>query len=329
MASEEMRVYRDTQADDNIHSYWLKQAQPIGKGFYGSVYLAISGADGSQIAVKRLRLGVGIMRDEGYVATETARQRFENRLHKEYNIWKDLHHPNIAPLIGYWLSHEISELLLVTPYYKNGTVRKFTKGKDLKYKLKILQQVTQGLQYLHKRKIVHHDLKGSNVVVDDDDNARLIDFGVSVDLNAMRKCTSSNVSGDVRWLPPEIVIRNLKSQPYNPRLSVDIWSFGCLLLEVLSESDPWVRYPTSLITNELKVKMLSKHREIPGEKGEYKVDHQVSEFMWKICYKCWNYDESKRPSIGYLCSKFTTAAASPQSNTSDTPIIQLLINALK
>ncbi|KAG8921056.1 hypothetical protein FRC02_000473 [Tulasnella sp. 418] len=246
---------------------------------------------------------------------------------KEYNIWKGLQHPNIAPLIGYWLSPEPSEISLITPHYKNKTIRKYTKGKEYNYKLKILHQVAQGLQYLHNKSIVHHDLKGTNVLIDDDGNARLIDFGLSFNPTKQKTCTSSNISGDCRWLPPEVVLRNLRTQPYKPKQSVDIWSFGCLLLEVLSESDPWNRYPLSMVNNEIPTRMRPEHNEKPGNKDEYLVHPQVSEFMWKVCDKCWNYDESKRPSTGYLCSKLATA--STQSDTTNAPIIQFLINALK
>ncbi|KAG8927572.1 hypothetical protein FRC03_011493 [Tulasnella sp. 419] len=301
---------RGIEDDDSLRTYTLKRNQPIGMGSYGEVYLAIADTDGSEIAVKILKSDILIIRKEAFISPREAAQRFTRRLRREADIWTGLNHPNIAPLLGYWIAPQFDGMSLVTPYYPNGTVKEYTKGKSAEYKLKILHQISMGLRYLHSRSIVHHDVKGTNVLVDNNDNAVIIDFGVAYQPKKKLSCNSSNISGDSRWLPPEVVLRNeLYDAPYQPKISCDIWSFGCLMLEIFSESDPWIRYPysKSVTSDEMRKAMTPEYEEKPGYPGEYVIDPRVYALMWELGDKCWEYEESERPPISYFCSKLQTS----------------------
>ncbi|KAG9312172.1 kinase-like domain-containing protein [Chiua virens] len=102
----------------------------------------------------------------------------------------------------------------------------------------MLEGVTSGLAYLHSREVVHGDLTSSNILIDDDHNPRLIDFGLASSIGPLQPDDSylikkSSAFGSLRWMAPEILSGN-KLVP-----SADMYSFGCIMLEVLSGEIPF------------------------------------------------------------------------------------------
>ena len=98
-----------------------------------------------------------------------------------------------------------------------------------------IRQVLKALEYLHREKIIHGDLKGGNVLLDKDgQNIKLCDMGNSFKINAGQSIQSvkSFINGTLAWMAPE----NYKSKIGRKS---DIWSLGCLLIEMLTGMSPW------------------------------------------------------------------------------------------
>ncbi|KAG8938328.1 hypothetical protein FRC03_007406 [Tulasnella sp. 419] len=289
-------VYIDitkSKSDPPMVCYRLKNDMPIGCGHYGSVFHC-EDDNGLEIAVKQLKPDVGINTSTGLRDQKSVRDRYRLRLLREYNIWRNLRHRNIAPLIGYAVSYERDgPMCLVTRYYKNGSLYWYRRGLALEAKLHLLQGAARGLEYLHTKNIVHHDVKASNVVIDDEGVPLLIDFGVSFDRNRQDICSSSFTSAGRQWLSPERVLWRIYSPEDNrPKTSADVWSFGCMVLEVVSEKDPWIRYSED--HNMLTSVMRPEYQEKPGTPAEYPT---MTAPLWDLCEKCWNYQEDRRPRI--------------------------------
>lgn len=93
----------------------------------------------------------------------------------------------------------------------------------------------QGLIYLHENKVVHGDLKGANVLVDKDGKVKLTDFGCSklFENSFSQSDFTGVVRGSLGWMAPEIL------QGKGIRRKADIWSLGCLIIEMAIGGNPW------------------------------------------------------------------------------------------
>ncbi|KZV93248.1 kinase-like protein [Exidia glandulosa HHB12029] len=163
------------------------------------------------------------------------------RLRREISVWKSLNHPNLHQLYGVY--EGLSPLpALVSQWYARGDINRYLgtmrDGPDLgRIKLKLILEVAQAVEYLHGKKIVHGDIKGANVLISDEGNARLSDFGLSVLLaeSSQSLTRTSNVHGTYRWMAPELVLEEGARHSY----ASDVWAFGCLIIEVQSGQVPY------------------------------------------------------------------------------------------
>jgi len=102
------------------------------------------------------------------------------RLLREIGVWSVVHHENVTPFLGISFDFERPHTpCLVSPYYRNGNITSYLKNNPAVDKLALLAGVASALMYLHSRKIVHGDLKGSNILINDNGKPILTDFGRS------------------------------------------------------------------------------------------------------------------------------------------------------
>ncbi|TMW66854.1 hypothetical protein Poli38472_011970 [Pythium oligandrum] len=198
----------------------------IGRGGFGEVLHGVY--HGQHVAIKRL-----------IPENRKKMECLEEFLH-EVILLASMEHERIVAFIGVaWDSPR--ELCIVLEYMANGDLRTILSewkregrapGFD-EQKLEIALHVAEGLTYLHSMspKIVHRDLKSRNVLLNDEWNAKLSDFGVSREESTHRTMTS-NV-GSSLWIAPEVMMGN----DYNEK--ADIFSFGILLTELDSHQLPY------------------------------------------------------------------------------------------
>ncbi|CAL1546475.1 unnamed protein product [Lymnaea stagnalis] len=96
----------------------------------------------------------------------------------------------------------------------------------------ITKQILEGLQYLHCKKIIHRDIKGANVLLEEKFIIKLADFGVSKTLEETSMATTAN-AGTVRWMAPEMFI------PQRYGVLVDIWAVACTLIQMINRAPPF------------------------------------------------------------------------------------------
>ncbi|XP_049936332.1 uncharacterized protein LOC116263649 [Nymphaea colorata] len=210
----------------------------IGEGGFGPVYKGKL-PEGKMIAVKRLS------KDSG----QGARQ-FKN----EVALVAKLQHRNLVRLLG--CSWEGEEKILMYEYAANGSLDKFlfdpTKSEQLQWgvRFRIIGGIARGLLYLHEEsqlKIIHRDLKASNVLLDKEMNPKISDFGLAklCGLDEAHGKTRK-IAGTYGYMSPEYALRGLFS------VKSDIFSFGVLLLEIVSG-----RKNTAIFQTELDQDLLS------------------------------------------------------------------------
>ncbi|KDR72786.1 hypothetical protein GALMADRAFT_212816 [Galerina marginata CBS 339.88] len=160
----------------------------------------------------------------------------QDHLQREVSIWRELHHLNVVPLYG--VINICEDLYSVSPWMDNGTAVAYLKRFPSANRMNILTDAASGnpigLEYLHARGIVHGDLRGANVLISKNGTARLSHFGLSNFFEDCGQAATATHSLNPRWFAPEL----LHSAPIT--MHSDVWSFGMVCLEMLSES-PSVR----------------------------------------------------------------------------------------
>ncbi|CAH8391311.1 unnamed protein product [Eruca vesicaria subsp. sativa] len=256
------QVFRLSELKDATNGF--KEFNELGRGSYGFVYKAVL-ADGRQVAVKRANASTII---------HTNAREFE----AELEILCNIRHSNIVNLLGY--STEMGERLLVYEYMPHGTLHDHLHGgfSPLCWSLRvrIAMQIAKGLEYLHveaEPRIVHGDVKSSNVLLDSEWVARVADFGL---------VTSSNdKSLDIKR---------------------DVYDFGVVLLEILTgrksydrDCDPpeIVEWAVPVIRDGKAVEIVDRYIALPRNVEPLLKLADVAEL-------CVREDPSQRPTMSEL-----------------------------
>ncbi|CAA7402402.1 unnamed protein product [Spirodela intermedia] len=192
----------------------------IGEGGFGPVYKGVL-PDGSMIAVKQLSS-----------KSKQGNREFVN----EIGLISSLQHPNLVRLYGCCI--EGDQLLLIYEYMENNSLARALYGPDgLKLELdwqtrrKICIGIAGGLAYLHEEsmlKIVHRDIKTTNVLLDKNLNAKISDFGLAKLNEGENTHISTRIAGTIGYIAPEYALRGYLTD------KADVYSFGVVTLEIVS-----------------------------------------------------------------------------------------------
>ncbi|GAO14072.1 hypothetical protein UVI_02038360 [Ustilaginoidea virens] len=219
--------------DDNK---WMKGAL-IGKGSFGSVYLALHAVTGELLAVKQVQTPAPGATGQ----SETRKRGMIEALKREMGLLRDLRHPNIVQYLGCSSSADCLNIFL--EYVPGGSVQTMLNSYGALPEPLVrsfVRQILMGLSYLHGRDIIHRDIKGANILVDNKGTIKISDFGISKKLeqsnilgNAKNNRHRPSLQGSVFWMAPEVV----KQTEYT--LKADIWSLGCLVVEMMTGNHPF------------------------------------------------------------------------------------------
>ncbi|KAJ6801689.1 putative LRR receptor-like serine/threonine-protein kinase isoform X2 [Iris pallida] len=199
---------------------YFDPANKIGEGGFGPVYKGVL-PDGSAIAVKQL----------------SSKSKQGNReFVTEIGMISALQHPNLVKLFGFCI--EENQLLLIYEYMENNSLALALFGPersrlnlDWETRCKICLGIARGLAYLHEEsrlKIVHRDIKATNVLLDKDLNAKISDFGLARLSEEENTHISTRIAGTIGYMAPEYAMRGYLTD------KADVYSFGVVTLEIVS-----------------------------------------------------------------------------------------------
>ncbi|KZT67818.1 kinase-like protein, partial [Daedalea quercina L-15889] len=216
---------RLSTAEDSLQNWAITrhevdEEQKIGVSSFSDVYKGIW--RGRSVAIKVL-------------AEVTPRTLF---IH-EVNVWKSLSHPNVLELLGAFCASSEPPLFFISPYMKNGSLVSYLKGLlslDSVKPLKMIHEIAMGTAYLHSKGVLHGDLKGANVLLDDQWCCVISDYGQSeIKSEVYRLSGTPAPHGALRWQAPELVAGEV-----NITQQTDVYAFAMYCIEVLTKGGlPW------------------------------------------------------------------------------------------
>ncbi|KAH8903256.1 Pkinase-domain-containing protein [Coniochaeta sp. PMI_546] len=210
---------------------WFK-GQLIGKGTYGRVYLGMNATTGEFLAVKEVEVNPNAAKGD-----KNKMREMVAALDQEIDTMQHLDHVNIVQYLG--CERKETSISIFLEYISGGSIGSCLR-KHGKFEESVVSSLTRqtlsGLAYLHREGILHRDLKADNILLDLDGTCKISDFGISKKTdNIYGNDKSNNMQGSVFWMAPEVI----RSQGEGYSAKVDIWSLGCVVLEMFAGRRPW------------------------------------------------------------------------------------------
>lgn len=270
----------------------------------GSATIYQGQLDGRTVAVKQFR-----------VCRETQSTTVRHFI-REALIMDIVRHPLILPLTSTTCQHGCPSIL--TPWQTNGSVVEFLLNTPDANRERIVAGVAEGLEFLKSSGVIHGDLKGQNIVIDDGGAPRIADFGLSfldwessssietrshimvgtfasgdisavLAAEAVPSAYTRSGAGSPRWMAPELLVPEVYNKTTAlPTFESDMFSFGMLIYEIYSGLVPFQDH-----TNITAVLQILEGRRPPRP-------IQIPDWMWCITKKCWADNSRLRPSIGNI-----------------------------
>lgn len=194
----------------------------IGEGGMANVYLGYDTILDRNVAIKVLR---------GDLSND---EKFVRRFQREALSASSLAHPNIVEM--YDVGEDDGLYYIVMEYIEGKTLKQLLKKRNtltLSEAIDIMLQLTDGMAHAHDSYIIHRDLKPQNVMIKDDGQIKITDFGIAMALNSTQLTQTNSVMGSVHYLPPE------QASGKGSTIKSDIYSMGIIFYELLSGSLPF------------------------------------------------------------------------------------------
>ncbi|KDQ58177.1 hypothetical protein JAAARDRAFT_95974, partial [Jaapia argillacea MUCL 33604] len=253
---------------------------PVAGGGFADIFQAWY--DRRLVAIKRFR-----------VFQSSPREQLELRKVLEALIWKQLHHDHILPFLGIDTQNYSSQFFcMVSPWMQNGNILKYLASNppesvDLD---RLLLEAARGLNYIHSMDIVHGDLRGGNILIDNKYRACLADFGLANFADTTKVATTKQ-HGSTRWMAPELVLPERFGVKFRRTFASDVYAFGCVCVEVYTGCPPF-----SAISNdcEFVMKLLTGYR--PGRPSPANCGgRSLPDELWQLIQRCWSEEAIHRP----------------------------------
>ena len=194
----------------------------IGEGGMANVYLGYDEILDRNVAIKVLR---------GDLSND---EKFVRRFQREALSASSLSHPNIVEM--YDVGEDNGLYYIVMEYVEGKTLKQLLKKRGtvtLSEAIDIMLQLTDGMAHAHDSYIIHRDLKPQNIMIQDDGQIKITDFGIAMALNSTQLTQTNSVMGSVHYLPPE------QASGKGSTTKSDIYSLGIIFYELLTGKLPF------------------------------------------------------------------------------------------
>ncbi|KAF9511984.1 hypothetical protein BS47DRAFT_1318665 [Hydnum rufescens UP504] len=164
---------------------------------------------------------------------ETAHKRFKG----EIDIWRKLRHENVLPFFGHYVG-DYGAMYMISPWCQQGDINNYLLMFPETDREMLVLQLLHGLEYLHQSGVIHGDLRGANILISNDHEVWIADFGLSKHLD--QSPTSTVNRGNVRWMAPELLEQEIPRGDLTPYTeATDIYSFAMTTIEIYTGLPPF------------------------------------------------------------------------------------------
>lgn len=194
-----------------VNEYIINRKR-IGKGSFSTIYKGYSTKDNKIYAIKEITID---------------KKQNKSNVKRELNVLKTLDNPYIIKLYDVIIDTNYNNIYFIIDYYPKGDLSQFLNHKPLKEKFcrKYMKQLAQGLEYLLNKDILHRDLKPQNILLTNEYNIKITDFGFAKQIEKNSLITT--LCGSPMYMAPEII----NKQDYD--IKSDLWSVGIILYEMV------------------------------------------------------------------------------------------------
>ncbi|KAF2002782.1 MAP kinase [Amniculicola lignicola CBS 123094] len=265
----------------NVTVRW-QQGQFVGGGTFGSVYAAMNLDSGHLMAVKEIRL-----QDPQLIPTIVAQIR------DEMGVLQVLDHPNIVSYYG--IEPHRDKVYIFMEYCSGGSLAGLLEHGRIEDETVIMVyalQMLEGLAYLHDASVVHRDIKPENILLDHNGVIKFVDFGAAKVIARQGRTIAAGVAtrgrqrsmtGTPMYMSPEVI----RGDHMGRHGAVDIWSLGCVILEMATGRRPWAS-----LDNEWAI----MYNIAQGNPPQLPTREQLSDQGIDFLDRCFERDPSKRAS---------------------------------
>ncbi|XP_026762255.1 mitogen-activated protein kinase kinase kinase 12-like [Galleria mellonella] len=202
---------------------------------------------------------------------------------------RELKHPNIVRFRGVCM--EPTRYGIVMEFCQYGSLFSYIHGGSRIVTTKVVKwanEIASAMQYLHKNKIIHRDLKSPNVLIADDLVAKVTDFGLSRMWDKFSVVMT--YTGTISWMAPELILRKRASD------RIDVWSYGIVLWELLTQKVPYDGLSTCAVTFG-----------VGSEKLSLPLPDTFPEHLRILITHCWHRDPRDRPTFDNIVEALPAA----------------------
>ncbi|PBK94140.1 kinase-like protein [Armillaria gallica] len=207
---------------------------------------------------------------------------------REALVWKQLHHKNILPFLGVNYEYFKPRCCLISPWMKNGNIISYLQANKHHDRMKCIVEISDAVDFLHglDPRIVHGDIRGENILVDDELRCCLADFGSNISVATQAPSESSMSHSSLRWLAPELQVYDPESYDQECLPGRDIYAFGCTAIEIFTLKPPFSHIRPAAIL----YRIYSGERHPRPSLGVFPSDQ-----LWNLVEQCMSLQPKERP----------------------------------
>ncbi|KAJ6974376.1 mitogen-activated protein kinase kinase kinase ANP1-like [Populus alba x Populus x berolinensis] len=279
-----------------------RKGELIGCGAFGHVYMGMNLDSGELLAIKQVLIAAN-------GATRERAQDNIRELEEEVKLLQNLSHPNIVRYLGTVREEETLNILL--EFVPGGSISSLL-GKFGSFPEPVIRAYTKqlllGLEYLHNNGIMHRDIKGANILVDNKGCIKLADFGASKQVVELATVSGAkSMKGTPYWMAPEVILQT------GHGFSADIWSVGCTVIEMATGKPPWSQQYQEVAAL-FYIGSTKSHPEIPGH-----LTPEAKDFL----LKCLHKEPNMRPEASQLLQHpFVTGEMGASDHVIHSPVME-------